>query len=154
MKADNKFIREKAIFIANGVVFCLIIILLLFLKLHTILYSNPLFSVLSVAVFIMIVFWKLFIVLIGIVSILGLVNVVKNKFTDSPIVRICNETVFTTFGLVLSTAIGFIFSMTVRTGKPDIDPKLFFSYFNIVFILYWVVRLGTVLLVHIRKTRQ
>jgi len=73
--------------------------------------------------------------------------------TINPVERILNETIFTNFGLVISIAAGFIFSMTIRTGKPDIDLSLFFLYFNNVVVSYLIIRVGISLLAYVRKVK-
>ena len=145
--------KTRPIFIANAIVLCLIIILLLVLKLYPIRYSNPLLRVLSSIVFVAIVFWKYFIAFICTVSVLGIISVFKNykNGIGEFVPWIWNETILITFGLTLSTAVGFFLSMGIQAGKPDIDPNLFFSYFNIVFVGYLITRFGCGLLLYFRK---
>jgi hypothetical protein len=150
------FTKTKLIFIANAIVLCLIFILLLFLKLYPLRYSNPLLSFFSSIVFVAIVFWKYFIALICAVAVLGLISVFKKHKNGSGnfAFRIWSETILTTFGLALATAVGFFLSMGIQTGKPDLNPDLFFSYFNIVFVGYLITRFGGGLLLYFGKRRR
>jgi hypothetical protein len=118
-------------------------------------YDNLIFSILSAVIFLIIVFWKIFLILICGISIAGLISVIKNRKnnTDNFALKISREAIFLTFGLSLSTVVGFISSMGVKSGKPDIDPALFFSHFNVLFIGYLIVRFGIGLLLYIRKTK-
>lgn len=148
--------KTRLIFIANVIVLCLIIILLLFLKLYPVRYSNQFLRVLSSIVFVVIVFWKYFVAFICTVSVLGLISVFKdhkNRIGEF-VPWIWNEIILITFGLALSTAVGFFLSMGIQEGKPDIDPDLFFSYFNIIFVGYLITRFGCGLLLYFRKSRR
>lgn len=118
-------------------------------------YDNPIFRVLSALVFMMVFFWKYFIILICGVSIAGLISVLKSQRNGivSSWFRIIREIIFLTLGLSLSTAAGFISSIGIKSGKPDINPAVFLSYFNVLFISYLIVRIGIGLLLYVRKAK-
>ena len=155
MKPENKVIISKPIFISNVIMLCLMAILLLFLIQYPMQYDNPIFCVLSALIFMMVFFWKYFIILICGVSIAGLVGVLKSQRNSiiSPWFRIMREIIFLTLGLSLSTAAGFIFSIGIKSGKPDINPAVFLSYFNALFISYLTVRIGIGLLLYVRNAK-
>lgn len=156
MKPGDSANISKPIAISNIIVLCLMAILLLSLIQYPMRYDNPIFSVLSALVFIMILFWKYFLILICGVSIAGVISVLRSQgsSTVSSSFRILREIIFATFGLSLATAAGFISSIGVKSGKPDIDPAVFFSYFNVLFICYLIVRFGIGMLLYIKKAKS
>lgn len=156
MKPDNKAIISKPIFVSNVIVLCLMAILLLFLVHYPMQHNNPIFRVLSTLVFVMVLFWQYFLILICGVSIVGLISVLKSQSnsTVSYRFRIAREIIFLTLGLSLSTSAGFISSVGIKSGKPDIIPEVFLAYFNALFIGYLIIRIGISLLMCIRKNNR
>lgn len=156
MKPENNAVVSKPIFISNVIVFCLMALLLFFLIQYPMQYDNPIFRVLSALVFMMVFFWKYFLILICGVSIAGLISVLKSQknSTVNSSFKIIREIIFLTFGLSLSTVAGFVFSVGIKSGKPDIDPAIFFPYFTVLFICYLIIRFGIGLLLYIRKAKS
>jgi len=104
----------------------------------------------------MIIFaWKIFFIfVIGVIG-LNLMDVLKyaGKYKSGVMSLMKREVIFLSFGLSISMMIGFIFSTGIRTGKPDIEPALFFSYFNVIFVLFLITRIGIGLLLYARKRK-
>lgn len=156
MDSENRVVISKPVVIFNIIVLCLIALLLLFLMSYPMQCDNPIFRILSAIVFIIIFLWRYFIIFIcgvSIASSIGILKAQKNR-TISPSFKIIREIIFLTFGLSLSTTAGLVSSMSIKSGKPDIDPTEFFSYFIVLFICYLIVRFGIGLLLYVRKTKS
>lgn len=106
--------------------------------------------------FLIIFGWKIFFIFVLGVIGLNLIDILRHREKDSnssmSITK--REIIFLSLGLAISMAIGFIFSTGTRTGKPDIDPALFFSYFNVLFVIFLIARIGIGLLFYIREKKE
>lgn len=148
-------VREHLLFVCNIFVLCLMALALLFLIRYPMQGHSILFRALSAIVFIIIFGWKIFFIfVIGIIG-LNLMDVLKHagKYKSGVIPVTKREVIVLSFGLAISMMIGFIFSTGIRTGKPDIEPALFFSYFNVIFILFIITRVGIGLLLYAGKKK-
>ena len=136
-EAENP-ISKHLLFIGDIVAFCLMVLALFFLIRYPIQGHGLLFRTLSAIVFIIIFGWKIFFIFaLGVIG-LNLIDVITHaeKYNGSITLVTKREVIFLSFGLAISMAIGFIFSTAIRTGKPDIEPAQFFSYFNVMFTLF------------------
>lgn len=148
--------KQYLLFICNIIVLCLMALVLLFLIRYPMRYEGLLFRVLSAIMFIIVFGWKIFFIfVIGVIG-LNLIDVLRypEKYNHSTIAITKREVIFLSFGLAVSMTIGFIFSTGIRTGKPDIEPAQFFSYFNVILVLFLIARIGVGLLSYIRKKRE
>ncbi len=148
-------VREHSLFVCNIFVLCLMALALFFLIRYPMQGHGLLFRALSSVVFIIIFGWKIFFIfVIGVIG-LNLMDVLKHaeKYKSSVMSVTKREVIFLSLGLAISMMIGFIFSTGIRTGKPDIEPALFFSYFNVIFVLFLITRIGIGLLLYAGKRR-
>jgi len=145
----QKDIFPKPLFIANVVILFIMIVVLCFFLQYLFRCGSFLHPILLAIIFGVIFFWKLFLALIITVSGVGLVYVAKSKEGEISLIK--KEIIFTTFGLAVSMCIGFIASAEIRSGKPNIEPSLFFPYFNTIFVLYLITRIGIGLLAIVKK---
>ena len=148
-------IKKHLLFVGNIIALCLMALALFFLIRYPIQGHSLLFRALSSIVFIIVFGWKIFFIFVlGIIG-LNLIDVIKHteKYNSSIMSVTKREVIFLSLGLAISMAIGFIFSTVIRTGKPDIEPAQFFSYFNIMFALFLIARVGIGLLSYVRKKR-
>ena len=150
MSRVRDFIREHLLFACNIFVLCLMALALLFLIRYPMQGQGLLFRALSSVVFIIIFGWKIFFIfVIGTIG-LNLMDVLKHadKYKSGVMSVTKREVIFLSLGLAISMMIGFIFSTGIRTGKSDIEPTLFLSYFNVIFVLFLITRVGIGLLLH------
>lgn len=155
MKEAENPIKKHLLFIGDIVALCLMMLALFFLIRYPIQGHGLLFRVFSAVVFIIIFGWKIFFILVlGIIG-LNLIDVVKHaeKYNSSIASVTKRETIFLSLGLAISMTTGFIFSTVIRTGKSDIEPMQFFSYFNVILMLFLITRIGIGLLSYVRKKR-
>jgi len=155
MREEGKPISKHLLFIGDIVTLCLMALTLFFLIRYPIQGHGLLFRMFSAIVFIIIFGWKIFFILVLSIIGLNLIDMIKHaeKYNSSIMSVTKREVIFLSLGLAISMAIGFVFSATIRTGKPDIEPAQFFSYFNVMFTLFLITRVGIGLLSLVRKKR-
>lgn len=130
------------VFIGNLIVLCLILLVLCSFLMYLYRWDNLLFRIMAALIFVVIIFWKVFSIIVISIPVVGLLYIIFGK----NISKVKSEVIFTSFGLAVSMCVGFIFSAGVKSGKPDIDPLIFFSYFKLIFIWYLVTRIAIVII--------
>jgi len=68
--------------------------------------------------------------------------------------KIKSEIIILVFGVAVAMSVGFVFSSSIRSGKPNIEPSAFFPSFTVVLLLYLIARLGVGILTAVRKKRK
>jgi len=92
----------------------------------------------AILVFAVVFLWKPFSAIILLISSAGLINATFDKSLS----KTCRELMYVSFGLAISTSYGFFASWSMRSGKNDIDPIVFFAYFKILFLSFIVIRIA------------
>ena len=115
--------------------------------------SNILFRIMCAITLAVLLFWKVYLIVTLAITVICLTLVTKQikEYGYNLFHKIQREVVYLTFAITVSLAIGFPNSMTIKTGKPDVEPNLFFMWFLPSLASLLVIRIGLGILTYYRS---